>query len=336
MAEAVKEEKIIGNGLSKKQAKKIRMATMSKKEIAYLRRKALIEKVWPFFRFLILFGLCFVILYPLIYMISCAFRDPSDMTDPTVMWIPRNLTLKVIKETAHAMNFWETLKTTLFLNIGCSLVQVCSCALAGYGFARFKFRGKGLLFAIVVMMILVPSQVIAIPQYQQFRNFLGNPDWSLINNPLSMYLPALTGNGIRSGLMIFIFRQFFKGLPKELEDAAYLDGCGPLRTFVQIMIPNALSSFLTVFLFSVVWYWNDYYVSSTFFTSNTTIGLMLKNLGTQLNNTILKDMGGAAGFREQIVWMEAGCLISILPILIMYAFLQKYFTEGIERSGLVG
>lgn len=246
MAEAVKEEKIIGNGLSKKQAKKIRMATMSKKEIAYLRRKALIEKVWPFFRFLILFGLCFVILYPLIYMISCAFRDPSDMTDPTVMWIPRNLTLKVIKETAHAMNFWETLKTTLFLNIGCSLVQVCSCALAGYGFARFKFRGKGLLFAIVVMMILVPSQVIAIPQYQQFRNFLGNPDWSLINNPLSMYLPALTGNGIRSGLMIFIFRQFFKGLPKELEDAAYLDGCGPLRTFVQIMIPNALSSFLTV------------------------------------------------------------------------------------------
>lgn len=109
-----------------------------------------------------------------------------------------------------------------------------------------------------------------------------------------MYLPALTGNGIRSGLMIFIFRQFFKGLPKELEDAAYLDGCGPLRTFVQIMIPNALSSFLTVFLFSVVWYWNDYYVSSTFFTSNTTIALMLKNLGTQLNNTILKDMGGAA------------------------------------------
>lgn len=335
MATAIKDDKDVGNGMSKRQAKKIRMATMNKQEIAYLRRKAIVEKVWPFFRFFILFGLCFVILYPLIYMVSCAFRDPADMNDPTVMWIPRNLTLKVIKDTMTAMDFWNTLKTTLFINIGCSLVQVCSCALAGYGFARFKFKGKNLLFGIVILMILVPSQVIAIPQYQQFRNFFGNPDWSLINSPLAMYLPAITCNGIRAGLMIFIFRQFFKGLPKELEDAAYLDGCGPMRTFVQIMIPNALSSFLTVFLFSIVWYWNDYYVSSTFFTNNQTIALMLKNLGTQLNNTVLKDMGTLA-FREQIVWMEAGCLISILPILIMYAFLQKHFTEGIERSGLVG
>ena len=134
--------------------------------------------------------------------------------------------------------------------------------------------------------------------------------------------------------MIFIFRQFFKGLPKELEDAAYLDGCGPLRTFVQVMIPNASSSFLTVFLFSVVWYWNDYYVSSTFFTKNQTIALMLKNLSTLLSQQLFNNADVSP--REQIVWMEAGCLISILPILIMYVFLQKYFTEGIERSGLVG
>ena len=142
------------------------------------------------------------------------------------------------------------------------------------------------------------------------------------------------GNGIRAGLMIFIFRQFFKGLPKELEDAAYLDGCGPLRTFVQVMIPNASSSFLTVFLFSVVWYWNDYYVSSTFFTKNQTIALMLKNLSTLLSQQLFNNADVSP--REQIVWMEAGCLIAILPILVMYTFLQKYFTEGIERSGLVG
>lgn len=142
------------------------------------------------------------------------------------------------------------------------------------------------------------------------------------------------GNGIRAGLMIFIFRQFFKGLPKELEDAAYLDGCGSLRTFVQVMIPNASSSFLTVFLFSVVWYWSDYYVSSTFFTKNQTIALMLKNLSTLLSQQLFNNADVSP--REQIVWMEAGCLISILPILIMYVFLQKYFTEGIERSGLVG
>ena len=320
-----KDDAEVGNGMSKREARRIRMRSMNKSEIAYMRRKRVFEAVWPFFRFFILFGLCFVILYPLIYMISCAFRDSADMSDPTVMWIPRHLTLEVIKETAGVMDIWKTLGTTLLLNIGCSLVQVASCALAGSGFARFKFKGKGLLFGIVVMMILVPSQIIAIPQYMLFRHFgLFGLEVNLINSKLCMYLPAAMGNGIRAGLMIFIFRQFFKGLPKELEDAAYLDGCGPLRTFVQVMIPNASSSFLTVFLFSVVWYWNDYYVSSTFFTKNQTIALMLKNLSTLLSQQLFNNADVSP--REQIVWMEAGCLISILPILIMYVFLQKYFT----------
>ena len=151
-----------------------------------------------------------------------------------------------------------------------------------------------------------------------------------------MYLPAATGNGIRSGLMILIFIQFFRGMPKELEDAAYLDGCSPFGTFLRVMMPNALSSLLTVFLFSVVFYWNDYYVSSTFFTNNKTVSLMLKNLSSQLSLMLFNDATVQISAREQIVWMEAGCLISIMPILIMYIFLQKYFTEGIERSGIVG
>ena len=135
--------------------------------------------------------------------------------------------------------------------------------------------------------------------------------------------------------MILIFRQFFRGLPRELEDAAYIDGCGPLRTFIQVMAPNAASAFLTVFLFSVVWYWNDYYVSSTFFTNTRTIALMLQNLDTELKVRLFNSATADVSPREQIVWKEAGCLISITPILIMYVCLQKYFTEGIERSGIV-
>lgn len=314
---------------------KVHKAYMTKEERTYLRNKSIMEKVWPVFRFLILFGLCFVILYPLIFMVSCAFRLQSDMNDPTVMWIPRNLTLSVIKETASAMKFGETLTNTLLLNIGCSLVQVVTCAITGYGFARFKFKGKNVLFGIVILMILVPQQIILIPQYTQFRYFMGT-DINLINNPLTMYLPALMANGIRAGLMILIFRQFFKGLPKELEDAAYLDGCAPFRTFIQIMVPNAKSSFLIVFLFSVVWYWNDYYVSTSFFTENKTIALMLKNLDTTLNTTLFNSATAQVSVREKIVWMEAGCLISITPILVLYCFLQKQFVEGIERSGLTG
>lgn len=295
------------------------------------------SKIWSFFRCIILVGLCFVILYPLIYMISCAFRDKSDMTDPTVMWIPRHPTLKIIRETIQAMDFWNTLKNTLILNIGCSLVQVCSCAVTGYGFARFNFRGKKILFAIVIMMILVPIQIISMPLYSQFRHFgFGSFSVNLIDSMFTMYLPAITANGIRAGLMILIFCQFFKGLPHELEDAAYIDGCNPFRTFVQIIAPNALSAFLTVFLFSVVLYWNDYYVSSTFFTNTKTVALMLKNLDSELKISLFGSANADVDPREQIVWKEAGCLLSISPILIMYIFLQKYFTEGIERSGITG
>ncbi|MBQ8961353.1 MAG: carbohydrate ABC transporter permease [Ruminococcus sp.] len=334
----VKSESEIGGGLTPKEAKKLRMEQMTAEEKGYLRRKALVEAVWPFFRFVILFGLGFVILYPLIYMVSCTFRERSDMTDPTVMWIPRHYTLKVLKETISAMDFWNTLKTTLLLNIGCSFVQVLSCAVTGYGFARFKFKGKGLLFGIVIMMILVPTQVIALPLYAQFRFFgiKGLFSLNLIDTMWTMYLPALTANGIRSGLMILIFRQFFRGLPKELEDAAYIDGCGPFMTFIRVMIPNAGSAFLTVFLFSVVWYWNDYYVSSTFFTNTQTVAKMLQNLDTQLKQRLFNSATIEISPREQIVWKEAGCLLSITPILALYVCLQKYFTEGIARSGITG
>ncbi len=325
----------------------------------YLRRKAIFDKVWPIFRFLILFGLCFVICYPLIYMFSTAFRPSVQMTDPSVIWIPKSFTLKNIIETWQTMDFGPTLWNTVKLNLLCSLMSVVTCAVTGYGFARFDFKGKGILFGLVIMQIIVPPQITVIPTYLQWATFkaagiipalaeggattfLGirilegkaGGYISLINNPIVMYLPALLANGIKSGLFILIFRQFFKGLPKELEDAAYLDGCGAFKTFIRVMVPNASSSFLTVFLFAIVWYWNDYYISSTFFTNNHTVALALQKLSATLDQVLFQ--GNQVGTRKKIVWLESGCLLTIFPILIMYVFLQKYFTEGLERSGLVG
>ncbi|MBR1740057.1 MAG: carbohydrate ABC transporter permease [Ruminococcus sp.] len=304
---------------------------LTPEQIKYNRRKKVIGAAWPIFRFLILFGLCFIILYPLIFMLSTAFRPSEQMNDPSIVWLPKSFTMNNVKEVMEVMDFWPTLKNTVVLNLVASILQVITCSITGYGFARFKFKGKNFLFAIVLLMIIVPPQIITIPLFMQFRYFLfGNVN--LIDNPLTMYLPALFANGIRAGLFIFIFRQFFRGLPKELEDAAYLDGCSPLYTYVKIMIPNARQSFLTVFLFSIVWYWNDYYVSSSFFNNYNTIALMLKNLNTNLQVQLFD--GQAVSVRQTIVWLEAGCLISITPILVMYVFLQRYFIEGIERSGL--
>lgn len=307
-----------------------RRALLTQEQLSYVRRKEAAERIWPVFRFLILFGLCFVILYPLLFMISCSFRKQADMNDPTVMWIPRHLTLSVIKETASALDLGTTFLNTVKLNIGSAFIQVITTSVTGYGFARFRFKGKNLLFGVVILMILVPPQIILLPQYDMFKAL------GLINTAWTMYLPAMTANGIRAGLMILIFRQFFKGLPKELEDAAYLDGCGPFRTFVFIMVPNTVSAFLTVFLFSVVWYWNDYYTCSAFFSTNKTLALMIKNIDAVLKAALFSDASLQVSSRELVVWTQAACLISISPMLVMYAFLQKYFTEGIEKSGLVG
>ena len=309
----------------------------------YNRRKAFVGSVWPLFRFLILFGLCFIILYPLIFMISTAFRPDTQMNDPSIVWIPKSLTLSNIQQTWDVMKYGATALNTIKLNLISSVLQVITCAITGYGFARFKFKGKGLLFVIVVFMIIVPPQIINMPLYLQFSSF--NPlglvklfnhgeTISLIDSGLTMYLPALFANGLRSGLFILIFRQFFRGLPKELEDAAYLDGCGPLKTFIVVMVPNALSSFLTVFLFSVVWYWNDNYLSIMFFLNNDTIGTVLKNLDNEIQSVLFNNQ--TVSPRQMIVWLESGCILAVTPILVMYIFLQKYFTEGIERSGLVG
>lgn len=335
-----KEKKLSRKERSERYKKRLSFLTLE--EQRYLKRKRLFGAGWPFLRAAIVIGLCFVILYPLLFMLSTAFRPQAQTNDPTVLWIPKTFTMRNITDVIRITNFWDTLGNTLFINIGCSIFQVITCAVTGYGFARFKFRGKAALFFVVILMILVPPQMIINAQYIFFRYF--NPlgvfhaitgDYiNLIDNPVTMYFPAITANGLSAGLFIFLFRQSFRGLPKELEDAAYLDGCSPLNTFIKVMAPNAGSTFLTVFLFSIVWYWNDFYVSVSFFTNNMTIALALKNLNSTLANTLFYNQSIEP--RELIVWMEAGCLISIIPMLILYIALQKHFTEGISRSGLTG
>ncbi len=318
-----------------------------KRHYRYIFGRRIAAKVWPVFRFLILFGLGFVILYPILFMISCAFRPQSEMNDPSVMWIPKNFTINNLKEVWTAIKYPQLMWNTLSVNLLCSLFQVVTCAVTGYGFARFKFRGKKLLFGIVVLQIIVPVQIILIPQYTQFRYFdifgliaaIAPKQFpnglNLTNSPWALYLQAIFVNGIRSGLFVLLFRQFFRGLPKELEDAAHLDGCGPFKTFIRIMVPNAKTSFLTVFIFSLVWYWNDSYVSGMFYSESNTISLQVQNI--QYTISAWKNNGTPQGVAsDYIVWIEAGCLLALLPILIIYAFLQKQFVEGIERSGITG
>ncbi len=303
------------------------------------------RRLWSLLRFLILLGLSFVILYPLIFMLSTAFKPLAQATDPSIVWLPKSLTMDNFSLAFRGMNYWQSLLNTLTISGVSSLMQVACCSLVGYGFARYQFRESGFLFACVLFTIIVPPQIVAVPTFRIYRfftvPFIGswlesvtgwNLSANLINHPLAFYIPALLGVGIRSGIYIFVFRQFFRGIPKELEEAATVDGCGALKTFLRIMAPNAGGAFLTVFLFSFVWYWNDYFHTSLLLTSRRTLAMSLSMLRQNLDTLGVNTLDPFTLSAR----LQAGALLTVLPMLILFAFLQRYFTESIERTGLVG
>jgi len=308
------------------------------------RTKGVLSILFAIFRGLFLFSLCLVLLYPLLIMLSISLREARELYDPTVVWIPRNFTLASYIKAFDVLDFGKVALRTFTISAIGTILQLVTCMLAGYGLSRFKFPGRNLLFGLLIMTIIVPPQVVTIPSMVYFQNFdffgigsivglfTGTPlTQTLLNTPWAYYLPAALGSGIKSGLFIFIFIQFFRGLPGDLQDAAYIDGCGRLKTFVRIMLPLSGAAILTVLLFSFVWYWNDSYFSVIYFDDMQTVSTVLQNVRNALNAT-----SDNRNELELIPQMQAAAILAILPLLIMYVLLQKYFTESIERTGIVG
>ena len=213
------------------------------------------------------------------------------------------------------------------------------CSMVGYGFARFDFPLKKLLFGCVVVMIVIPAHTIMLPLYMTFKSFdpfgivsaiKGTP--GIMGTVVPMYIMTLLGCGVRSGLYIYIFNQFFRGLPKEIEEAALVDGCGVWYTYFRIMLINAMPAVITVAVFSIVWQFNDTFYAKLFLISEdvviskkiSSLQAVIANVDKILDTTI------------QELYLDAGIVLIILPILIIYLVLQKYFIEGVERSGIVG
>lgn len=293
-----------------------------------------------FLRYLFLISVSYIVFFQLFYMISYAFRPADQMYDPSVVWVPRNLTFSHIKSALKAMSFLPSFFTTVSVQVISGLIEVLSCSIAAYGFARFKFKGNGLLFSMVLITILVPSQMIAVPMYLSYAHFdiagiLGaigsivgkDLRLNLLDTGFVFYLPSLFGVGLRSGLFIFIYRQFFKGLPRELEEAAYIDGASALKTFFYVIWPSSGVAIITVAIFSAIWHWNEYYLSILYFTDNYPLSIRLSQITASLNAMGSEDSRGVR---------MAGCLIFAMPMLIMYMFLQKKFVASIDRVGIVG
>lgn len=295
------------------------------------------------FRMVMLISVSYIILYPLFAMFAFSVMSTNDIMDSSVTWITKDFTFDNFKSVWTALDYPSSLLNTVLVGGVSAFLEIFSCAIAAYGFSRFKFKGKNLLFGLVLVTAIVPVQILVIPLYLNYSFFdvfgiLGAiSDWfgigqgyiDITDTPLTFWLPSVFGVGLRSGLFIFIYRQFFMGLPKELEEAAAMDGCGPLRTFFKIIIPSAGVVFLTVTIFAVIWHWNEYYQSVIFFNTQFPLSVKLSNIITEL-----RILGISQDFAAPYV--SAACLLFILPVLIMYLFLQKKFIQSVDRVGIVG
>ena len=294
-------------------------------------------------RWIILIPIMFVILYPLFSMIVTSLLDQFQVLDPSVVWVPKAPSMENYKVAIKVINYKQAIWRTFTICIISALIQVGTCTLAAYGFSRFRFRFKSLFLGLLILSLIVPQEMIAIPTYLQMRyaDFLGvlkaigsgigkdiRPN--LLNTVWSFWIPALLSVGIRSGLFIFIYMQFFKGLPKELEEAAYIDGAGPLRTFLRVIIPSSGVVILTVTIFSVIWYWNDYYLSSLFFSENFTFAVRISQIDALISAYGVTTVTPVNGIKM------AASILFILPMLLMYIILQRKFIESVDRVGIVG
>ncbi len=286
-------------------------------------------------RTLFLLGLCYLFLFPIFYLLLAAFSDPESLSNPNVIWIPLEWTLDNFEYAIAKLNFWQSAGLSMVHAVGGTLASLISCSLVGYGLARYNFAEKGIVFMCVVLTIIVPPQTMLITQYLQYKDFLGT-GISLLDTPWVLILPAFFGAGLRNGLFIFIFRQFFLGLPKDLEEAAWVDGCNPLRTFISIILPSSGPGIVTVTLFSFVWHWNDYYYSAMLYTTKLKA---LVPMMESINASLGADMASGGATEEVLslrgIISSAGLLTIVVP-LVLYLILQRHFVESIERTGIVG
>jgi len=301
---------------------------------------------WAIIRAVIVSGICFMIFYPTLLRLSVTFMQERDLFDLTIRYIPRNFTFDNILLVWRAMGMPETLLNTFRLSMLTSLLQLASCTIIGYGFARFNFKGRGLLFALVLVTLVVPPQTIMIPLFLHFRFFDilglltlgGGQGVNLLDSYWPFILMSLTGMGLRNGLYIFIMRQFFRGMPKELEEAAYVDGAGLFRTFHTIMLPSAVPAMVTIFLFSFVWQWTDNFYAPLFLRELSVFANTLSGLSTTIAQLHYWEVGTFAIMSPAVgsMYNNVGSLMVIIPLIVVYLVAQRHFIQSVERAGIVG
>lgn len=278
----------------------------------------------------LLIAIGFVYLYPLLFMFITSIKSPSDLLNPMVQWVPTELYLGNYIKAFRVLNYPRTLLASTLLSVVPAILQTIVASLVGYGLARYRFWGKNLILLAILATFIIPPQNTVIPQMLTYR------DQGLLGSPLALILPAALGQGYRSAIFILIFYQSFISLPKTLEEAARLDGASDLRIFLTVAVPAAIPAFVVSLIFSIVWYWNETFLTVIFLEGGvTTLPMQLSRFAQAYENLYPPGVVNIFDRLNEAVKMS-GTFLNIAPLLAIYFLLQKWFVESVERTGLTG
>ncbi len=322
-----------------------RTPLLERLQAKFLNANFMVNLIWYIFRLMFLIGVSYVILFPFFARISGSFMSATDFVDVTVQMVPKAPTLATYAAIIRDNDYFLALFNTIVLAGSCAIIQTFVCCLIGYGFAKFKFKGRNILFALVIFTMIVPHATLELSIFMEFRYFnplgimsvlnsigiLKYPYVSTLNTYIPLWILSATGLAFKNGLYIFMLRQFFKGIPDELEESAYVDGSGVFRTFLKIVLPLSGAMMITVFMFSFSWQWTDnFYVDKLFTATGPTL---IKDI-VKIPRSLSTNFAGQAAY-DSAIRNTCGLLI-LLPLIILYLFAQKYIVQGIERSGITG
>lgn len=308
----------------------------SEKNLLFM-KKRLLKIGISFLRLALFTTLAFVVIYPILTRICASFMSVSDVFDMSVQYVPKNFTFANYSDMWKELNLDTSYLWTIQYALTVAVLQMASATVVGYGLARFKFPLNKPLFMVALTSLAIPPTLMLIPLYKIFSSFnlfgliplITGERLNLLNTQWCNIILSVTAAGYRCGLYVVLMRQYFRGVPKELEEAAYIDGAGTLRTFLSVMLPNAKTMMITVGLFSFVWTWLDSDFAPTMMYDTPLLTIKLDFIGSILKNKANSDVLAS-------LYADAGVIFLILPLLILYLFTQKYFVQSMERSGLVG
>lgn len=286
-------------------------------ELAPTRNRSYGKRHRPFrigLKHVVIIGIGVVMVYPLLWMLVSSLRTNDNIFSLTGLW----LTDPQFKNYSRGWNglefqFGHYLLNSAIIAVGCILGNLISCSMAAYAFARLRFRAKKLMFALMLMTIMLPIHVVIVPQYIIFSQ-LG---W--VNTFLPLILPKFLAT---DAFFVFLMVQFVRGIPRELDEAARLDGCGYFATFFRVILPLMVPALATTAIFTFIWTWNDFFSQLIYLTAPSTFSV----------SVALRSFVDSAGVTA---WgpLFAMSVVSLLPVFIVFLVGQRFLIKGIATTG---